>query len=340
MPIKVSCQCGKRLSVKDEYAGKRVKCPGCGQPLSVPRPRAAGGGDGISDLLDDVGVRAGVNRCPGCGAEIPEEAVLCVMCGFDLRRGHRIKTRVGSAMELEDDEFGDLPVHGVPLLDQAERRIAEDKRQQESLSQGVPWWMLLLGFLGVVGFAAGMLAMPQEQVMRNAGIILMVAGGLLAFFFSIRLLIEAFRDSALQGLLCLIVPLYVFYFVISRWDRVGGIFMFMIVGNVIYGTGILMLFVLAPLFEGEEDGQAVGLRTWSEPPNAVSVTRTPAEIAAWHSASTNGYTPTTGHRPRQVDAWRARPAGSCPVAFNEHSWRGARMAAATNAPEQKRPQCV
>lgn len=37
MPIQVVCgECEKRLSVKDELAGKRVRCPGCQQPLRVP----------------------------------------------------------------------------------------------------------------------------------------------------------------------------------------------------------------------------------------------------------------------------------------------------------------
>ncbi|MFW6168849.1 MAG: hypothetical protein ACODAD_00060 [Planctomycetota bacterium] len=333
MPIKVSCQCGKRLSVKDEYAGKRVKCPGCGRTLSIPQPQAAGDGEGISDLLDDVGVRAGVNRCPGCGVEIPEEAVLCVMCGFDLRRGHRIKTRVGSAMELEDDEFGDLPVHGVPLLDEAERRIAEDKLQQQNLSKGAPWWMLLLAFLGVVGFTVGMLMMPQEQVMRNGGIILIAAGGLLAFFFSIRLLIEAFKDSVLNGLLCLVVPLYVIYFVISRWDRVAGIFMFIILGNVLSGIGALMVVFLAPLFEAEED-QTVGLRAWQERPNAVSVLDTSAEIGIRQRASTNRHAPPARKQCPRDDTRCAKAVASYRVASNEHSWPAARTRAGTT-PEQK-----
>ena len=33
MPIKVSCACGKKLSVKDEFAGKSFKCPACQKPL-------------------------------------------------------------------------------------------------------------------------------------------------------------------------------------------------------------------------------------------------------------------------------------------------------------------
>jgi RsiW-degrading membrane proteinase PrsW (M82 family) len=36
MPISFLCYCGKRLKAKDEWAGKRVKCPGCGTPLVIP----------------------------------------------------------------------------------------------------------------------------------------------------------------------------------------------------------------------------------------------------------------------------------------------------------------
>lgn len=32
----VACACGKTIRVKDDYAGKRIRCPGCGAPLVVP----------------------------------------------------------------------------------------------------------------------------------------------------------------------------------------------------------------------------------------------------------------------------------------------------------------
>lgn len=39
MPITLGCpSCGKRFRAKDESAGKRVKCPHCGAPVSVPTP--------------------------------------------------------------------------------------------------------------------------------------------------------------------------------------------------------------------------------------------------------------------------------------------------------------
>jgi len=36
MSIIVPCSCGKKLRIKDQLAGKRIKCPGCGTALSAP----------------------------------------------------------------------------------------------------------------------------------------------------------------------------------------------------------------------------------------------------------------------------------------------------------------
>lgn len=45
MSFVVSCQCGKQFRVKDEQAGKKAKCPGCGTSLLLqpppPEPAAA-----------------------------------------------------------------------------------------------------------------------------------------------------------------------------------------------------------------------------------------------------------------------------------------------------------
>jgi hypothetical protein len=36
MPVAVSCPCGHRFHVADEDAGRRVACPGCGEPVTAP----------------------------------------------------------------------------------------------------------------------------------------------------------------------------------------------------------------------------------------------------------------------------------------------------------------
>src|SRR5215831_16798987 len=42
MPIAFGChQCGKQLQARDEFAGRRLKCPGCGTILTIPSGAAA-----------------------------------------------------------------------------------------------------------------------------------------------------------------------------------------------------------------------------------------------------------------------------------------------------------
>ena len=40
MPIRVTCACGKKYTFKDEFAGRRAKCPACGQVVVIPGERA------------------------------------------------------------------------------------------------------------------------------------------------------------------------------------------------------------------------------------------------------------------------------------------------------------
>jgi hypothetical protein len=40
MPIKVTCQCGKRFKVDDAYVGRRGRCPACNAELVVPEANA------------------------------------------------------------------------------------------------------------------------------------------------------------------------------------------------------------------------------------------------------------------------------------------------------------
>jgi len=260
MPIKVACQCGQQFVAKDQLAGKQARCPKCGTVLTIPQPRVAGqagSGKHLSDLLDDVGLRAGLRRCPGCGAEMSPAAVICVMCGFDTRLGRRLKTLAGSAIEIDDEDLGELPTHGVEALDRAERQIALDKLEQKRLITGAPWWMLFLALLGLVGFAVGMVLMPQESVMINSGIALQIGGGFISFLYGLRILIVAFKESVLQGLLYLIVPFYSLFYIITRWDRVAGLFILMLVGNAVIGLGFVLQALSPMLQPAPEDGRAM-----------------------------------------------------------------------------------
>ena len=150
MPIPVVCQCGAKFQAKDALAGKRVKCPKCGNPLAIPRPQVAAAAP-LEDLLDEVGVEESVvPRCPECKAELKPGVVLCVECGFDLKTGKKLKTfRQGGD---DEPEFDNLRKHGNAMLDQAERDILRNKLQEKRMERGAPWWVFLIGVILCAGF--------------------------------------------------------------------------------------------------------------------------------------------------------------------------------------------
>ncbi len=53
MPISIACDCGRTLKVKDEAAGRKVRCPACSKVLVAPMPEPSGNleDEAINELL-------------------------------------------------------------------------------------------------------------------------------------------------------------------------------------------------------------------------------------------------------------------------------------------------
>lgn len=127
MPIQVHCShCKAGFQAKDEHAGKRAKCPKCGQVLVIgggggpapmaqkPAAKAAASAPAAAPSASHppsavpakpepalpAGVAAGPT-CPSCGAAMAEKAVLCIACGFNRSTGQKV-ARAGAAVETDD----------------------------------------------------------------------------------------------------------------------------------------------------------------------------------------------------------------------------------------------
>ncbi len=150
MPIKAECgSCGKVLNAKDDAAGRRIKCPDCGKPISVPggarkkaarkkaarrRPEEEGEPD-LSNLdfgrlaaLERRGESLGrgtVEECIECGEPVGELSDECPHCGEPIQETKKRKKRAARRKQLATDEG-----RGKPL-------IVEDKRNFEKESSGL-----------------------------------------------------------------------------------------------------------------------------------------------------------------------------------------------------------
>lgn len=216
MPIRLKCSCGKVLSVKDELAGKGVKCPGCQKAIRVPTPgqaatavpRSTGvapksgkpvaasgasafpsdnspdspaipGGDGgmLDDLFHEAGFELRTGKtCPSCYGPLAADAVFCTQCGFHLETGAKVKAHVA---DFEDVQSGDA------ILRKAARDLEHSQKMQDKMNKGagMPWWMLgLVLFLLVSVTAVGVISVnlakreDTESGFNAIATLLMLAG--------------------------------------------------------------------------------------------------------------------------------------------------------------------
>lgn len=120
MPIAVKCSCGKALSAPDHLAGKRVKCPGCGNPLGIPgasapaakpaaaapkpaapaaKPPAPKAPAGAKPAARPPATPAEEDKplhdyasCPNCNAFVSKKDAICIHCGLNLITGKKLST--------------------------------------------------------------------------------------------------------------------------------------------------------------------------------------------------------------------------------------------------------
>ena len=83
--IQFSCSCGKAMQVKDELAGKRVRCPECSSVVSVPggaaAPVAARSGAAGSRRKREPAAAPSTMPCAHCHRQIPVDIPNCPNCG-------------------------------------------------------------------------------------------------------------------------------------------------------------------------------------------------------------------------------------------------------------------
>lgn len=115
----IACpSCSSQLEIDDrvftEMAGQQVDCPMCKNRISIPlqskksllRPPT---GTSLKVLsappITVPPASASRTECPACKMEMPQNAVICVSCGFDLRTGQNIAGGVNLQGERKESRL-------------------------------------------------------------------------------------------------------------------------------------------------------------------------------------------------------------------------------------------
>lgn len=229
----------------------------------------------MADLLDEVGFdNVQGPSCPQCEKPVQPGATLCVNCGYNLQTGETVASNVKPTAQTEEDG----KVIASMLLDSASQRIENEKLEdKKTRAQGAPVWVYFVAFAGVLAFVACMLLMPRDQAFRINGTGIMVFGQIIILVYSIRMIIVAFQEDITQGLLYLFVPFYALYYLITRWSKLSGFFMMVLLGYAVIGIGMGMI-ALSPMMKMEEEDEA---RLPRRVPVPVVVAAMPADLSGW-----------------------------------------------------------
>ncbi|MEZ6190909.1 MAG: zinc ribbon domain-containing protein [Phycisphaerales bacterium] len=120
MAIEFSCQCGKQIKVSEKFAGRRAKCPGCGEPVVIPSldaPDDEIDGNLLYEALGDTSGAPEEVKCPKCDRSMPVNAVVCSHCGYNrVARSHVQLTQAANAPKPKRDFSGPvMTLAGIDL---------------------------------------------------------------------------------------------------------------------------------------------------------------------------------------------------------------------------------
>jgi hypothetical protein len=172
MAIIVSCTCGKQLQARDEYAGKRLKCPGCGATIAVPAAESAAAGAAAATVITfsckcgktfqvDAKLAGRKSKCTACG-----EPLVIPQAIKEMPATARLAAAQASSGETDDDE--DMPVaeEDMPVAELDE----DDGRGTAGGKRSFAAVLLAAGILvlALAGAAVAYLAWPKDDDKKAA----------------------------------------------------------------------------------------------------------------------------------------------------------------------------
>ena len=156
-------------------------------------------------------------HCPFCRHEMKREDVLCLNCGFNRKTGEKVETKTGDEAVFDD--------------------------QKKASAGSVSFGGLSLPLPMLLGAGGGLLAIVIVLLIFAPGVlaVLLVSGGALAIMVGhLWVILVAFQEDAMQGLLAWFVPIYWWVYAFSRLDSVALPFFVTLAGwlMMFFGVGI------------------------------------------------------------------------------------------------------
>jgi len=197
----------------ESYAGTQIDCPTCTAKLKVPSPTSS------------------TDACPGCHAALPNHAIICSKCGYDLKKGQPTRKVSGPAQR---------------------KRRSHSEESSGFTIQKLIYASLALGLLAALCTPVFANTPPEVSKFKmSIGAFVMTTGITMTIAAGILIWINAFRESIFWGLgffVPFIGGIVSLMFVAKHWGQNGRLFLTNLGGTILAMIG--MFLVGASLVQG------------------------------------------------------------------------------------------
>lgn len=254
--VRFACPtCGRKFATKVGMAGKRVVCSGCGTKLAVPGGPPPSSSGAVPTRTDRPPSRADVrpasspsidtydlggDAAPGA---LPVDAPVLTAGGRGRGRrdgGELVESVLPSRSEAMADLERSLAEKAKVEEEKKAKRAKKARKGKKRASAGlepkevaqmIGGGVALVALLGGLSYAAPNFRLP-------IGGVLCVIGGLVYFLGTLGFSHVAREEGAIYSLCCKFVPLYKWYYLVTRWEEMRGHFALYAVGLVLLGPGV------------------------------------------------------------------------------------------------------
>lgn len=244
MNITAKCSsCQKVLSVGQEHAGKKIRCPACKGIVQLPKAKLAS-----SSKPSPESPQAPATKMK----QRPPEDAAQVKRSPKKRPKRQPKKRPRPA---SDD------IWAAPLSSYSSPEIAEEdyeeyglppkkvREQQNGQRDGsgsssggkgpILLCVIACGVIAVIAIIGGVVGKSSPDIGMFMTYPAVIIGGLLNFGGSLKILGNAFEEDTMVGIMYLFVPFYALYFLFSRWDVNATAFLISLIGSFAMIIGIV-----------------------------------------------------------------------------------------------------
>ncbi len=227
--IRLQCPgCRKNLGVKDELAGRLVACPQCKAKIRVPQPEPEV--EELEEVEDEV--PESITTAPRPGRRPPPAKTRPRDDDEDEEESREAVRRSRRPRDDEEDEEGEEEEE-EPRPRPARKRNKKRRARRSGSGGGMGGLLIAVG----VGAGVCILMIVVSFFVPFLALIPMVLGWLMAFAGGVWVLVVAFQDDVMQGLLCMFVPFYGLIYIITHFEETKKPLLLEVVGTVLAIVG-------------------------------------------------------------------------------------------------------